>query len=220
MCIRDRYSIYTSCSFEHGWCGEAVLPLAWRHRFLHFLRLPCTMEIPCRTISDRETSSVFAASSNFLTDSSSNRTRNITALGLFVGRPIFFCPLMLAPPFCSDIYIVANVATYVNRFKITWKTFTISYRAWCCLLYTSQGAGGADPAPGICQIPHRPALLLPPRLPGLSPDDPRPGRAPHPCLLYTSCTATGWTCVSTTMAPTWNTRKASCWTQAAPPPPC
>ena len=89
------------------------------------------MEIPCRTISDRETSSVFAASSNFLTDSSSNRTRNITALGLFVGRPIFFCPLMLAPPFCSDIYIVANVATYVNRFKITWKTFTISYRAWC-----------------------------------------------------------------------------------------
>ena len=22
------------------------------------------------------------------------------------------------------------------------------------------------------------------------------------------------------MAPTWNTRKASCWTQAAPPPPC
>ena len=109
-------------------CGEAVLPLAWRHRFLHFLRLPCTMEIPCRTISDRETSSVFAASSNFLTDSSSNRTRNITALGLFVGRPIFFCPLMLAPPFCSDIYIVANVATYVNRFKITWKTFTIFYR--------------------------------------------------------------------------------------------
>ena len=98
-------------------CGEAVLPLAWRHRFLHFLRLPCTMEIPCRTISDRETSSVFAASSNFLTDSSSNRTRNITALGLFVGRPIFFCPLMLAPPFCSDIYIVYNVATYVNRFR-------------------------------------------------------------------------------------------------------
>ena len=30
----------------------------------------------------------------------------------------------------------------------------------------------------------------------------------------------GWTCVSTTMAPTWNTRKVSCWTQAAPPPPC
>ena len=142
------YSIYASCSFEHGWCGEAVLPLAWRHRFLHFLRLPCTMEIPCRTISDRETSSVFAASSNFLTDSSSNRTRNITALGLFVGRPIFFCPLMLAPPFCSDIYIVANVATYVNRFKITWKTFTISYRAWCWY-------AGHPPASLCCQCGTR-----------------------------------------------------------------
>ena len=129
-------------------CGEAVLPLAWRHRFLHFLRLPCTMAIPCRTISDRETFSVFAASSNFLTDSSSNRTRNITALGLFVGRPIFFCPLMLAPPFCSDNFIVDNVATYVNRFRIMWKTFTISYRAWCWY-------AGHHPASLCCQCGTR-----------------------------------------------------------------
>lgn len=68
-----------------------------------------------RTMSDLDVFSASADSSSFFTVSSSSRTRNIVVLGFSVGRPIFFCSLIVSPPFCSDNIIVYRVATKVNH---------------------------------------------------------------------------------------------------------